>query len=172
MSELLKRLFQICLLSRGPQDIPYSPLLLRLAVIAYFLSGLLGVMTQTSLMESVAMMALDLLVLLLFSWVCLQAFKLRQRFVQTVTALCATGTLFQLLFLPVLMQLPTSADDVTPAASLSLLLYILISWNLAVVAHVFRESFSVRLPAAFVLTLAYIIIEMSTSQFLFSGSGA
>jgi hypothetical protein len=58
------------------------------------------------------------------------------------------------------------------SGELSFLLLFLLSWNLAVVAHIFREAFNVRLLAAFVLTLAYKVIEVSLSQILFPELGA
>ena len=167
MSELFKRFFQICVLARGPQDLPYSQFLLRLCLLTYFFAGLLRALTWVSLPSALGIMLLDIGVLLAFSWVCLQSFKHLSRFVQMISALCGVGTLFYLMSIPVLAQIHLLENAGQGSAGLSMILFFLICWNLAVVAHIFRESFSVSLPAAFVLTLAYVMIEISIGQLLF-----
>jgi len=172
MSELLKRLFNICLLTRGPQDLPFSVPLLRLVLLLYFVTGLLSLLTYVSVDMAVMMMLLDVALLLGFSWVCLQAFRMQPRFVQMLTALAGVGILFNLLSLPLLAQIQLARETGQMAGGLSFLLLFLISWNLAVIAHIFRETFNVRLLAAFLLTLAYKVIEFSVSQLLFPELGA
>jgi hypothetical protein len=89
-----------------------------------------------------------------------------------ITALAGVGSLFSLLSVPLLAQIQLARETGQMAGELSFLLLFLISWNLAVIAHVFREAFSVRLLAAFLLTLAYKMIEFSISQLLFPELGA
>jgi hypothetical protein len=172
MSELVKRLFHICLLTRGPQDLPYSVLLMRLLLLVYFATGMLSLLTYVSAGIAIAVMLVDLAIMLGFSWLCLQAFKLQPRFVQMITALAGVGSLFSLLSVPLLAQIQLARETGQMAGELSFLLLFLISWNLAVIAHVFREAFNVRLLAAFLLTLAYKMIEFSISQLLFPELGA
>lgn len=172
MAELLKRIFNICLLTKGPQDLPYSVLLMRLLLLVYFITGLLSLLTSVSLNLALVVMLVDVGLLLLFSWLCLQAFRLTSRFVQMITALSAVGSLFNLLSVPLLAQIQLASSTGQMSGELSFLLLFLISWNLAVIAHIFREAFSVRLLAAFVLTLAYKVIEVSLSQILFPELGA
>ena len=172
MSELLKRLFHICLLTRGPQDLPCSVLLLRLLLAVYFISGLFSLLTTVSVDVAILVMIVDIAILMLFCWVCLQAFKLRARFVQTMIALTGVGSLFHLLSVPLLAQIQVAGATGQVAGGVSFLLLFLISWNLAVIAHIFREAFNVRLLAAFILTLAYKVIEVSVSQILFPELGA
>ena len=172
MSELLKRIFNICLLTRGPQDLPYSVLLMRLMLLIYFVTGLASLLTTVSSNVAVLVMLVDVGILLLFSWLCLRAFRMSSRFVQMMTALTGVGSLFHLLSVPLLAQIKIASASGQVAGELSFLLLFLISWNLAVIAHIFREAFGVRLLAAFVLTLAYKVIEVSVSQILFPELGA
>ena len=172
MSELLKRFFYICLLAKGPQDLPYSVLLMRLCVLVYFVTGLFSLLTSVSAGTAILVMLVDMALLMLFSWACLQAFNLSSRFVQMIIALTGVGSLFHLLSVPLLLQIQLTRETGQIAGELSFLLLLLISWNLAVIAHIFRESFSVRLLAAFMLTLAYKVIEVSLSQILFPELGA
>ena len=172
MSELLKRIFHICLLSKGPQDLPYSVLLMRLLLLVYFISGLLSLLTSVSVDVALLVMLVDMAILLAFSWFCLRAFRMPSRFVQMMIALTGVGSLFHLLSVPVLAQIRVASATGQVAGELSFLLLFLISWNLAVIAHIFREAFNIRLLAAFVLTLAYKVIEVSVSQILFPELGA
>ena len=55
--------------------------------------------------------------------------------------------------------------------SMSLLLLMFVSWNLAVYAHIFRESFGIRLPAAMVLTICYVIITVVARKLFFPDLG-
>lgn len=172
MTELLKRFFRICLLNKGPQDLPYSIVLMWLAFLVYFITGLFSLLTWVEADMGMLVMLMDVVVLTSFSWLCVQAFKHGARFVQMITALTGTGSLFNVMSIPVLMQIHQIKDSGQVPAELAFLLLFLLSWNLAVIAHVFRESFNVRLLAAFVLTLAYKAIEVSLSQILFPQLGA
>ncbi len=172
MTELLKRLFHICLLTKGPQDLPYSVMLLRVFLLTYFATGLVSLTTSFPMEEAVLVMIVDISLLLLFSWLCLQAFKMQARFVQMISAMAGIGTLFNMVSIPLMAQIAVAKQGGQISGELSFLLLFLISWNLAVIAHIFRESFDVRLLAAFVLTLAYKVIEISLSQILFPQLGA
>lgn len=167
MAELLKRFFQICLLAKGPQDIPHSSILMRVLLVVYFITGLLSMLPSVDMQQAVLEMALDLVVLLVFVWFCLQAFHKQARYVQTVSALAAIGALFQLLAWPLLAYLEAGRQAGDPVSELSLLLLLIVSWNLAVYAHIFRESFSIRMLAAFIMTIAYAVINISVRQILY-----
>ena len=172
MSALLKIYMEICLLSKGPQDIPYSVYLLRMLLALYFITGVLSMLPSASLGQSLLMMCLDLLILMVFCWVCLQVFKKFSRFNQLLTAILGTGSFFQLLAWPLMiyLEMANARDIIVP--ELGFMLLVLISWNLAVYAHIFRETFGVRLFAAFLLTLSYAIISITSRQLLFPDLGA
>ena len=167
MAELLKRFLNICLLTNGPQDLPHSNLLFRILLVMYFITGSLSMLSGTVFENAVLVMMLDLAVLLLFTWFCLQAFKKQARFIQTIIALAGIGTIFQLLAWPLLMQTESIKQSGETSAEVSLLLLIIISWNLAVIAHIFRQAFDIRMLAAFILTLAYVMINVMARYLVF-----
>ncbi len=161
-------------LSKGPQDYPYSIILMRLCLLVYFLTGLPGLLKSEALGVSLVVMALDTLVLLGFAYLCLQAFHKLPRFAQTISALASTGAVFQLAVLPLMQSL--NVEDVQAAApeamlGFTLLLLLFVIWNLAVYAHIFRESFNIRLPAAMVLTVCYVIINVLVRTLFFPELG-
>lgn len=167
MNIFFKVLLGNLVLRKGPQDFPFSIILMRLCLLVYFITGLPGLMMTLGFETSILAMALDILVLLAFVYLCLQAFSKAERFVQTVISLASVGTVFQLIVLPLLFNFQVDPEEAQAMVGLSLLLLMFVSWNLAVYAHVFRESFGVRLPAAMVLTVCYIVITMLARKIFF-----
>lgn len=169
MNFFLKTLLGNLLLNKGPQDLPYSQVLMKLSLLVYFLSGLPGILISLSFAQSMLAMLLDVLVLLAFVYACLRVFDLQARFVQSITALAGVGTVFQLLPLPLLYQLQGLQEGEQIAPGLSIFLLMLVSWNLAVITHVFRATFNVRLMAAMALTICYIVISYLVKETIFPG---
>lgn len=169
MHFFLKALLGNLVLNKGPQDLPYSLVLMKLSLLVYLLTGLPGMSISLSMSQSLLAMLLDVLVMLAFVYVCLKAFNLQARFVQSVTALAAVGAVFQLLPLPLLYQLQGMQEGEQIAPGLSIFLLILVSWNLAVIAHIFRATFNIRLLAAMALTICYIVISYLAKESIFPG---
>ncbi len=167
MNIFFKTLLANLVLTKGPQDFPYSMVLMRLCLVVYFLTGLPGLASSASFEESVIAMSLDTLVLVIFVYFCLQAFSKNERFTQTVIAMASTGAVFQLAVLPILFNFQVEQPVTEEMFSMSLLLLMIVSWNLAVYANIFRESFSVRLPAAMALTVCYIIFTVVVRKLAF-----
>jgi len=167
MKLFFKMLFGNLVLNKGPQDLPASAVLMKLSLLAYLLSGLPGLLVSVDFEQAVLAQALDVLVLLLFTYLCLQAFKKLERYTQTIVALASVGAIFQLVVLPILFEFKEVEEASQVMLGMSLLLLGLVSWNLTVIAHIFRESFSVRLPAAIALTISYMFITLSARKFFF-----
>ena len=172
MSALLKTYINLCLLNKGPQSIPYSIILLRLVLVLYFVTGVLSSLPSSSFGQSVQMMCVDIFILMVFCWGCLQLFRKSSRFNQMMTAILGAGSLFQLLAWPLMFYFEIAQAKQVIVPELGFLLLMLISWNLAVYAHIFRESFGVRLYAAFFITLLYAVISVTSRQLLFPELGA
>lgn len=167
MNSYFKVLLGNLILNKGPQDLPASTILMRLGLLLYFLTGLPGLLFNASFEQAVLAQSLDVLTLLLFVYLCLQAFAKLERFTQSVTALAGIGAIFQLLVLPLLFEFQGVEEASQVMLSTSLLLLAFVSWNLAVIAHVFRESFGIRLPAAMTLTICYVFITLLVRKIFF-----
>lgn len=155
------------LLKQGPQNFPYSIVLMRLCLVVYFITGLPGLVSNVSFEQAMLAMFLDVLVLLLFVYLCLYAFSQLPRFVQSIISLASIGVVFQILVLPVIYNFNSDPKVAQDMFGLSILLLVFVSWNLAVYAHIFKAAFGVRLPAAMVLTVCYILITMMARQIIF-----
>jgi hypothetical protein len=169
MSRLLKQFFYICLLNKGPQDLPGSYVLLYITLLAYLISGILSMLTTMSLELAFPVMLVDLSVLLLYPWLCLKAFRKSERFIQMVTALAGVGTIFQIAAWPLMTYIDGQQATLPPAVSMMLL--IVVAWNLVVYAHIFRESFNIRLLSAYVLALMFAVISASARHLFFPDLG-
>jgi len=169
MLSQLKPFIYICLMNKGPQDLPWSYGLLQVAALAYLISGVLSMLSAAPVDQSLLVMLVDLGVMLSFGWLCLKAFNKSPRFIQMSTAMVGVGTIFQLLAWPLMAYIDNQQEVSAPGTSL--LLLFVVGWNLAIYAHIFRESFNVRMLSAFVLTLAYAVITVTVRQLLFPGLG-
>lgn len=166
MNLFFKILLGNLLLNKGPQDFPYSTILMRLSLIVYFFVGLPSTMLITDFETAVLDMAVEVIMLVLFVYVCLQAFSKSARFAQTITAMASVSVVFKLAILPLLNNI--SADSADGKAALSfIVLLMLYSWLLAAYTHIFRESFAIRLPAAMVLTICYVMVSLLVAQVMF-----
>jgi len=171
MAALLIRFLKICLLSQGPQDLPYSSALMRTTLLLYFVTGLFGLSTLMTFEESLPVMLVDIVLLMAYAGLVLRAFNKRQRFVQMVTALAGVGAIFQLVEWPLQLMIASAEASANLSAEISMILLIAVSWNLAVFAHIFRESFEIRLLSAFLLTVAFAILNITLHQMLFNDLG-
>lgn len=166
---LLKQFFYICLMNKGPQHLPRSQGLLHVSLVAYLITGVLSMLSVMSLELALPMMLVNLVVMLLYAWICLKAFNHLARFVQMTTAMAGVDAIFQFIAWPIMAYINTQQD--VPAPGMSMLLFFIVGWNLAIYAHIFRESFNVRMLSAFVLTLAYVAITVTVRQLLFPDVG-
>ena len=155
----------ICLLRRGPQDLPYSGALL-FAVAAAWLVLQLGVaVARAAPLDGVfAGAVLELMFTLGALNVILALRGLRNRFVQTATALLGCTLVFILLNVPILLLIgdpPTMVQQLSPLQVLLVLVSLpLLVWKVLVDAHIFRHSFDVPYLSGVVIALLWIIAGM------------
>ncbi len=171
MAALFRKFWDICLLSAGPQDIPYSKALLKSLLLVYFLIESISWLASEDFERAVLATGLDTLILFLFIYLTLKAFNKTSRFVQVSSSFLAVGSLFQLLELPLMYMLEHARQNESAGADVGLVLIGLYSWSLAVFAHIFRQALEVRMLSAFVLTLCYVLITITAIQLAFPDIG-
>ncbi|MDH5712215.1 MAG: hypothetical protein OEZ15_11235 [Gammaproteobacteria bacterium] len=158
------------LLKTAPQDLPYSPMLMLRVIIFYLVSGVIivGNMTEPSL--AVGHILLNIGVILFFTYVLLSSLNLKVRFVQTVTALIGTGIVFNLLSWPVLSYGGLEQASSAAIQIMSLVVLMLISWEILVTAHIFRNALSTKMTQAVLLSMSLFFVSLALSQFVFPES--
>jgi len=148
----------LCLLRTRPQDLPASPVLLRLLVILAVLVNLTLVGGRgglwAALGESLAEVALMLAVL----YVALDRYGHPGRFTQTASALLGTGVVMGLIALP----LSGLGGGLAALALLALL-----AWNILVMGHILRHAFDIGLALANFAALGYTFFSYSLLSILF-----
>ncbi|MBS0364506.1 MAG: hypothetical protein JSR67_01635 [Proteobacteria bacterium] len=169
MSEYLHLLTRIAALRRGPQDLPASPLLLALTVLAYLALNLAMGAALPPLPQGRAAPAswpLQLLVDALFTltWygVLLRSVGRAERSVQTLTALFG----FQLLVAPLLVGsewlMRRFIDDDAWRLPIALAGMLLVIWLIAVNAHIVRAALEWSISAS----VALVILQIVAAQLL------
>jgi hypothetical protein len=164
---LVEPFIQICLLRRGPQDLPTSGILLGIALTAHTLMSI--VLSNVSLSVGRAVLAglVDSLMLVVLTGTLLYVQKRSTRIVQTVTALAGTGAIITLLALPLSGWL-RGADQAAGEGGLALLLLLILTgWSLAIAGHIFRHALSVPYFIGLVLAGVFYWISISVFRALF-----
>ncbi len=158
------------LLKTAPGDLPYSFGLMNRIIFLYLVSGLV---VQSELVEpslSISRMVLNIVITLFFSYAILSALNLKARLVQTISALVGVGIIFNLLAWPLLNQLGEEASTEPVAGIISLLVLLLMSWELLVTAHIFRHALNVKIAQGIMLALGLFFISITLSQMIFPDS--
>jgi hypothetical protein len=166
MHALFNLFLDICLFRKGPQEVPASPVLLKLSLITYGLSGLVVMwVINTKLSTALLQTLLDLVLLVGMTYGVLQMQGFGARFGQTMTALLGTGTLLGLMALPVVIWMGEAATD--DGMTLPwFLFYLLLGWSIAVMAHVLQHALSTTRAIAMLYALGYMVISGVLSSFL------
>ena len=154
-------------LKSKPQDIEYNPGQSGVVALLYLLSGIFVLSKTIQFDIAVYSMILDAVVLGLFSAGCLILLRYKARLVQTFTALFGTGIIYHLLAWPVIEKLSMSDLTDSDKSTLSLVFLMLLSWQILVNAHIYRNALSVDMTKAVVLSIAYWLMSMTLSQIIF-----
>ena len=154
MTALLTLLINIMRLKAAPQDLPYSRFLMLLCIVAYLAVGLGISLLDQGVGLALLSAIIDTGLLIGLAYLALWIRGYQGRTVKTVTAFAATGTLFELMGWPLVAYLQqVSADN---PSSLSLLLLLLIIWNIGVIGHILRHAVDVPMWVGTGVALMYI----------------
>lgn len=160
MRVLFDLIVDICLFRKGPQDLPASQALLGLYLIAYGLSGLLALLVSMPPSTAVFQALVDIVLLAGFTYGILAMMNYGARFVQTLTALAGTYTLFNLIALPLIFWLERASTQTTAPVLPSLLLLALMGWSIVVMAHVLQHALSTSRVMGVLYALGYLVISI------------
>lgn len=162
-----RKLLFMLLLQTAPQNLPYSSRLMNRVIFLYLFSGIVVLNGVIEPSMALPRMILSILVLMGFSYLVLSMLGLKPRFVQTVTALVGTGVIFNLMSWPLLGLLGAENVADSMANMLSLLILMLISWEVMVTAHIYRHALNMQLAKAIILSIGLFLMNMTLSQLLF-----
>ena len=166
METIIKVVIDICLLQKGPQDLPYSRALFYLSVLVYSFASIALLLLSTGFVDSMAQLLVEILLMYGFAWGLLKIVNHSTRFYQTATALFATDTLITLCAIPVFGAMLSGQSG----GLFSLLTLALMLWHWLVTGHIFRHALSTSLVFGLCLALLYIIGSYQIMALFFSGS--
>lgn len=163
MLALVQVFWQIALLRKGPQTLPASRELLWLLLAAHWLIGVILVIDTLSLERALLSGLVTTLIMVALVHALLILHRHHNRVTQTLSALAGCEVLLGLFMLPLLVMLHIGGGMVALVAMFWLLL---IGWNIAIAAHIFRHALGVRLAVGVLFAIGYILVSISLSSFL------
>lgn len=173
MTPLLGQLVDLCLLRRGPQDLPYSLSLTRALVVAGVGLDLLYA-TLLDLPHPLPRIVLSLALLLLAPWLLLQVRQRGERYAQTLAAIAGTSLLFTAAFLPLAIfavDLPPVLPDTEPTPGQMLfgwLTLFLLGWKLVINGHIYRHALDWPRFPGLLLAFGLFLFELGLDRLLFA----
>ena len=171
MPHLIRTFWEICLLQKAPQDIPYSRGLFLLVLLAGFLVDNVNLniaLPEVAIASVIMVVSLHTLFLLGSLSALLTLMGYRARIFQTLTALVGTGIIISLLAFPVLLMVSRVASE---PGYFGLILLLLNIWSLLVTAHVLRHALSIGFLLAGLLAFGYFMISIKLVDVMLPVSG-
>jgi len=160
MTELFKAFAGIATFRLGPEDLPASNFLLLITLFLY--TGLqlpVAMMIFPSPADVARSLALDLVMTALAPWLLLALLDLRNRYLQTLTAMFGAGALLTLLSLPCNLWRAALGEDSAAAALPNALLFGIVIWSLAVNGHIYARALSRPFLAGIMVAIAMFFLQ-------------
>lgn len=168
MYATIRPFLELCMMSRGPQDLPASPAWLVIATLGYFAAG--AAMAWPLYPPGLAVLSAMADVALLFgiTAVLLAWRGLLTRWLQTVLALTASGLVMGLVALPIVFSLYRAVLTGEEAAFTALVYWVLVGWIVAIYGFIFTHALSLRSRwAGLGVALGYFVVSWVVMQAAF-----
>lgn len=163
-----RRLFDLMLFRAGPQDLPGNQTTLMASAVAYCIALFAQVIVVAPPAGAAVQAVLATVLLGLYASTVLRLRKLPNRFVQTATALFASGTVLTLFMIgpthamaPYLEAIAQSSDPQsmpTPPGLMALVYVVAGFWGLALYSHIYRHALGVSILLGVGTTVAFELL--------------
>ncbi|QMU60201.1 MAG: hypothetical protein GKR92_00185 [Gammaproteobacteria bacterium] len=158
MIEIIKTLLDICLLRKGPEDLPSDlTLMLLLIGVSLVVSFWLG-----SMIHDLQIAGLSSVAGLFFSFVFTKILVLKnpERFTQTFCAMLGTVTLINLISAPVIYPLSKESLGGSLVTLFALLSFALLIWVVIVYGFIFSRAISSLLRYGVAISICYALLSI------------
>lgn len=170
MQALIHLFIELCLLRKGPQDLPGSTALVQALALVYLAVGVVvGLATGQGLWAALAQTLVDLGLLLGLLHLGLQWMGRSARFLQAGAALLGSGAILSLLVLVPLGMAP-SGEDAELSDLGALLFMALLAWSILVTGHILRHTLDLTLVQGALIAVAYNLLAYVLLGALFTGT--
>ncbi len=167
LSTISKAFLDICLLRKGPQDLPKSTELLVLSLFMYTLIDVLLTVQSRPFEYALMVSFVDVGFLLLVTFLILKQHKHLERWHQTMTALFGTGVILGIFIFPLVFGGFQNQYEAWLQQIIVLLFLIMVIWNVAVLAHIVRHAISTSIGIAIMIAILYIWMSSLLITMLF-----
>jgi len=155
--------FEICLLKRGPQDIPPAPTLLFLFFILYNLISIFAAVQVSTAQGLTTTQTVLIVVIESFAFVAvfggmLYLAQLQERILQTLTALLGINVILELIALPFIIMVGQFDNPENIPFMLVFALTMLFTWHLLVYGHIVRHALDTTLGMGILFSFINIIL--------------
>ena len=164
---LLRIFVDLCLIKKGPQDVPDSSVLLKAVFFIYFLSGTLLLSSSVALSEAVAQSFIETLLLGFFVYLLLTFFAVKNRFNQSVTAIYGSGALITTLSVPFVFLMGSMTNSEGSTGAVGLIVFLIVCWSFVVLANIIRETIQKSLGICLLLTFCYLYLSYQVIQLIY-----
>mgnify|MGYP003387294525 FL=1 len=156
---LIRLLFDICLLKKGPQDLNLTEGIKKGVFICYLLAGTGLLSIDGPLDEAIIKAFIEALMLMFFMFSLLAFYSFPKRFGQSMTAIFGTGALLSVISLPFMLMLNVLHEKQSAAGLVGLAVFLLVCWSFAVMGHIIREATQTSLTLSLLLTFCYLYLS-------------
>lgn len=166
MREFIQLFWQICQFKKGPQDVPESRGLYYLSICCYAITSLF--ITKINMNWSIAIInsLIGFMLLLGFVWAVLKYNGKQERFYPTATALFGVDAFITACSLPVFAAVVFKFQ---PGVAF-LFLVLLLIWNWAVMANIFRLALSSSIAVGLVLATVFYLFSFEFLRLISGGA--
>lgn len=161
MYELLMLFFRIAIFKQGPQDVPASPMVLRLMLPLYVAVNYLILLLNGSA-NTWLQIGADFAMMVAFIWPLLYVSAKTARFPQTLSAMVGTDCIVSFLAIPAIASLNSQPNELGYLAMLALMI-----WHWLVSGHILRQALDRSWFFGLGLALLYIMLSSQVMAALF-----
>lgn len=166
--KILARLFfDICLLKKGPQDVPDSSDVQIMVFMTYLLAGSVLISSGLPWSDALYQSIIETLLVAIFMYVLLLFFSLPNRFKQSITAIYGSGTLITVLSIPFIFWLDTLIKSESSTGVAGLAVFLIVCWSFVVMGHIIRETIQKSLAISLLLTFCYLYLSYQVIHLVF-----
>ena len=167
MSEIVKTLFEICLLRKGPEDLPsQNELIVILLGINLLVSIWLGSVVH-NLQLSTLLSIIG--VVFTFAFVKILLSKKPERFAQTFCAMLGAATLIDIVSLPIIYPLLSETANENIIVIFRMLALAIYVWFVVVCGFIFSRAISSALGYGISISVGYMLVSYMIFVLLLAG---
>lgn len=153
---LLGLFFELCLMKKGPKDLPNSSALLTLVFCLYFLAGTVLLSSSLVVTEALMQSLIETVLLGVFIYLLVSFFSIKNRFNQAITAIYGSGAFITIVSMPFIFWMQSLTASNGSTGIVGLIVFMLVCWSFIVMAYIIRETIEKGFAVSLLLTFCYL----------------